>query len=137
MKTQNLKSTSSNEHRSKEDRKQHGSLDSEFSRKIKENFSEAIFAYCEKTKRTQAEVADELGVSRQTIYHYLIKQNCPSLAVIQRAHRVFGVSYEELIDGKESVSEEKNIHERFRKLPDKDKKCIEYIIECFEQISQV
>lgn len=96
-----------------------------------------MYKYCLKTNKTQEEVADELGVSRQMLYYYSGMQSCPSIAVIQRAHSVFGVSYEELIDGKESVPEEKNVYERFQKLPDKDKKCIEYIIERFEQISKM
>lgn len=137
MKTLNSKTTSSRDHKSKEDRKQYGSLDSKLRRKIMNNFIQAMFNYCSKTNKTQEEVADKLGVSRQMIYNYSNGISCPSIAVIQRAHSVFGVSYEELIDGKESVPEGKNFYERFQKLPDKDKKCIEYIIERFEQISQM
>ena len=103
--------------------------------KIKENISSVIKEECD--KNSQKVMSLELGVSRQTLTSYINGVNLPAPDIYYVLHNKFHISYEKMIEGNEGVSEVQKFYERFQKLPDKDKKCIEYIMERFEQISQM
>lgn len=103
--------------------------------KIKENISSVIKEECD--KNSQKVMNLELGVSRQTLASYINCEFLPALDILYCLHKKFHISYERMIEGKEGASEAEKFYERFQKLPDSDKKCIKYIIERFEHISQM
>ncbi len=103
--------------------------------RLKENISSIIKEECD--KNSQKVMSLELGVSRQTLTSYINGVNLPAPDIYYVLHNKFHISYEKMIEGNEGVSEVQKFYKRFQKLPDKDKKCIEYIMERFEQISQM
>jgi len=64
----------------------------------KDAFSNQAKSYQVKTGKTQAQVADDLGVSLPTFRNYLYGSKTPGLATIQKAAVLFGCSITEFVD---------------------------------------
>lgn len=48
---------------------------------------------------TQKQFAEKIGVSRSTINHWENNEALPNLYMLRKMKEVFGISYEEIIDG--------------------------------------
>lgn len=79
----------------------------------KVSLSEKIFQYRKEKKITQEELADKLNVTRQTISKWETEESLPDLDKIAPLCELFGISADELLTDKKTVSNSK------REEPDK------------------
>lgn len=64
-----------------------------------QNFGKNIKIARTSLNLTQKQFAEKIGVSRSTINHWENNEALPNLYMLKKMKEVFGISYEEIIDG--------------------------------------
>lgn len=91
---------------------------------------ERLFMYRNKVNMSQEKLAEEIGVTRQTISKWETDQSMPDFDKIEPLCEVFGITPDELIRGEKNTSEAKEIQNNYNEKR-KKKKAIVLSISIF------
>ena len=82
---------------------------------------ERLFMYRNKVNMSQEKLAEEIGVTRQTISKWETDQSMPDFDKIEPLCEVFGITPDELIRGEKNTSEAKEIQNNYNEKRNKKK----------------
>ena len=87
---------------------------------------ERLFMYRNKVNMSQEKLAEEIGVTRQTISKWETDQSMPDFDKIEPLCEVFGITPDEIIRGEKNTSEAKEIQNNYNEKKQEKSYCFKY-----------